>query len=118
MEYLLLIFSNESDYKTLSDAQRQEMSGAYAAYTEALQKAGVLRAGQRCARPGERDHGARALGHRGAERPYAETCARSAATTRSSRRPTRRGAVVGKDGCPAASHGRWKSARSGREGMP
>ena len=47
MEYMLLIFSNESDYKAMSDAQRQEMSGAYAAYTEALQKAGVLRAGQR-----------------------------------------------------------------------
>lgn len=42
MKYLLLLHSDESGFAALSDAQRHEGVAAYAAYTEALRKAGVL----------------------------------------------------------------------------
>jgi hypothetical protein len=43
MEYMLLIYSHEQTMTTLPQAQRQEMIGAYTAYTQALKDANVLR---------------------------------------------------------------------------
>ena len=47
MEYLLLIYSDNARYEALSAAQKAEGHAAYGAYTEALQKAGALRGGNR-----------------------------------------------------------------------
>ena len=47
MKYLILIFSNESAMESATPAQRDEMHAAYMAYTEAMQKAGVLAGGER-----------------------------------------------------------------------
>ena len=47
MKYLILIFSNENAMQSATPAQRDEMHGAYMAYTEAMQKAGVLAGGER-----------------------------------------------------------------------
>ena len=41
MKYMLLIYGNEAASQTASKAQVEEMMGAYHAYTEALDKAGV-----------------------------------------------------------------------------
>ncbi len=43
MEYLLLLYADESQFEKLSPAQTDEAIGAYRAYTEALQKSGTLR---------------------------------------------------------------------------
>ena len=42
MQYLLLLFSDESGWSTLSTGEKQRWMGAYGAYTEALMKAGVF----------------------------------------------------------------------------
>jgi hypothetical protein len=47
MEYLLLIHADPAGLQALRDAERSSALAAYGAYSEALQKAGVLRAGQR-----------------------------------------------------------------------
>ena len=47
MQYVLLIYANEAGFQTLSKAQGEQMMAAYGAYSEALQKAGVLLGGNR-----------------------------------------------------------------------
>ena len=47
MEYMLLIFSDNAQLEALSASQKSEGLAAYGAYNEALQKAGVLRGGNR-----------------------------------------------------------------------
>jgi hypothetical protein len=47
MKYLILIFSNEAAMQAATPAQRDEMHGAYMAYSEAMQKAGVMLGGER-----------------------------------------------------------------------
>jgi hypothetical protein len=47
MEYMLLIYSDQSQFETMSAAQKGERMAAYGAYAEALQKAGVMRGGNR-----------------------------------------------------------------------
>ena len=47
MEYLLTIYANEAEFEKLSKAQVAEAMAAYAAYTGALQKAGILRGSNR-----------------------------------------------------------------------
>ncbi|MEW6706978.1 MAG: YciI family protein [Pseudomonadota bacterium] len=74
MEYMLLICSNESDWQKLTPAQTQEMVGAYRAYTEALEQAGVLRGSNRL-RPASSATRVRVNGGRTEvlNGPYAET---------------------------------------------
>ena len=43
MEYMLMIYVNEAGWPQLSKAQQEQGMAAYLAYTEALQKAGVLK---------------------------------------------------------------------------
>jgi len=45
MQYMLLIYGEEAKWAALSPDQLAQEMGAYMAYTEDLQKAGVLRAG-------------------------------------------------------------------------
>jgi hypothetical protein len=47
MEYMLLIYSNEAGMQAVPKAQLEQVHGAYLAYTEALQKAGVMVGGGR-----------------------------------------------------------------------
>jgi hypothetical protein len=47
MEYLLLIHADPAGLQALREAERTTSLAAYTAYTEALQKAGVLRGGNR-----------------------------------------------------------------------
>ncbi|HUN43316.1 MAG TPA: YciI family protein [Acetobacteraceae bacterium] len=47
MEYLLLIYNNEKETAAMSQAERERWTGAYMAYTQALQEANVLRGGNR-----------------------------------------------------------------------
>jgi hypothetical protein len=47
MEYTLLIYSDPSQFEAMSPSQQAEGIAAYGAYTEALQKAGVLRGAKR-----------------------------------------------------------------------
>jgi hypothetical protein len=47
MEYMLMIYVNEAGWPKLSKAQQDQGMAAYMAYTEAMQKAGVLRSGGR-----------------------------------------------------------------------
>jgi hypothetical protein len=42
MKYLLLLYAEEAGWNQLSKAQQEQGVAAYAAYTEALKKAGVL----------------------------------------------------------------------------
>jgi hypothetical protein len=50
MKYLLLIYSNEANAQALSKPDMDRMLAAYGAYTEALQKAGVIVDGNRLQR--------------------------------------------------------------------
>jgi hypothetical protein len=43
VEYLLLLYSDETGWSKLSQAEQEQAVGAYQAFTEALTKAGVLR---------------------------------------------------------------------------
>jgi len=52
MEYMLLIFSDNAAFEKLSPSQMGEALAAYGAYTEALNKAGVMRGSNRL-RPAE-----------------------------------------------------------------
>ncbi|MSP49932.1 MAG: YciI family protein [Alphaproteobacteria bacterium] len=47
MQYLLLIYGNEAGMESASKDDTYKMSAAYGAYTEAMQKAGVIRGGER-----------------------------------------------------------------------
>lgn len=47
MEYLLMIYRDEAKIREMTPAQGAEMTAAFGAYAEALQKADVLRAGAR-----------------------------------------------------------------------
>jgi hypothetical protein len=47
MKYLLLIYGNEAQALAASKDRVTQMSSAYAAYTEAMKKAGVLVGGER-----------------------------------------------------------------------
>lgn len=47
MQYLLMIYGNEAGMLAASNEQKGQMLAAYTAYTEALQKAGVIRGGER-----------------------------------------------------------------------
>ena len=47
MQYMLLIYSNEAEWSNLSKAEGEQRMGAYRAYTEAMTKAGVMKAGSR-----------------------------------------------------------------------
>jgi hypothetical protein len=47
MEYMLMLYVNESGWSKLTDAQKEQGVAAYSAYAEALKKAGALRGGQR-----------------------------------------------------------------------
>src|ERR1700683_4367775 len=51
MQYLLLIYGEESMFEKMTPAQQQQGAAAYMAYTEALKAAGVL-AGSNRLRPG------------------------------------------------------------------
>jgi len=47
MKYMLLIHTPEAFYQSASKAEIEQVTGAYRAYTEAMQKAGVMTAGDR-----------------------------------------------------------------------
>jgi hypothetical protein len=47
MQYLLLIYGNETAMQSASKTDIDQMHAAYGAYTEALQKAGVIVGGNR-----------------------------------------------------------------------
>jgi hypothetical protein len=47
MQYLLMIYSNESAAQQLSPADVDRMHSAYGAYTQALIQAGVMKGGER-----------------------------------------------------------------------
>ncbi len=47
MQYLLMIYGNEAGMQAASKDQATQMSAAYAAYTQAMQRAGVVRGGER-----------------------------------------------------------------------
>jgi hypothetical protein len=47
MKYLLLIYGNEANMQSASKSEVDQMHAAYGAYTEALQKAGVIVGGER-----------------------------------------------------------------------
>lgn len=42
MEYMLLIYAEESSFQSRTESQAKEAMAAYGAYTEALKKAGLL----------------------------------------------------------------------------
>jgi hypothetical protein len=42
MQYLLILYSNESGWSKMTPAEQEQGMGAYAAFTEALKKAGAL----------------------------------------------------------------------------
>jgi hypothetical protein len=47
MQYLLMIYGDESKMQAATSADVTKMSAAYTAYTEALKQAGVIRGGER-----------------------------------------------------------------------
>lgn len=47
MKYMLLIYRDEATVQSASKSEADRMMAAYAAYTEALQKAGILAGGER-----------------------------------------------------------------------
>jgi hypothetical protein len=42
MQYLLILYSDESGWSKMTEAQQEQGAAAYGAYTEALKKAGAL----------------------------------------------------------------------------
>jgi hypothetical protein len=50
MKYILLIYGNEANQQKASKSESDQMHAAYVAYTEALQKAGVIVGGERLQR--------------------------------------------------------------------
>ena len=49
MQYLLLLYSSETDWNSMTPTQQRDGVAAYVAYTEALSKAGVLKDSNRLA---------------------------------------------------------------------
>ena len=47
MEYLLMLYVNEAGWPQMTKEQQERGMAAYAAYTESLKKAGVLKGGSR-----------------------------------------------------------------------
>ncbi|MGH6991069.1 MAG: YciI family protein [Stellaceae bacterium] len=47
MQYMLLIYQNEAGLRQIRDRDITEVTGAYMAYTKAMQEAGILVAGDR-----------------------------------------------------------------------
>ena len=47
MQYMLLIYQNEAGLQQIRDRDVTEVTGAYMAFTKAMQEAGVLRGGER-----------------------------------------------------------------------
>ena len=47
MQYMLMVYANESGFQALSPAEREQALGAYTAYSQALVKAGVLKGSNR-----------------------------------------------------------------------
>lgn len=47
MKYMMLIYTNEADYAGMTKAEGEQRTGAYMAYAQAMQKAGILREGGR-----------------------------------------------------------------------
>lgn len=47
MKYMLLIYGNEAGMQKASKADMEQMMGAYGAYTQALEKAGIIVGGDR-----------------------------------------------------------------------
>jgi len=47
MQYIMLLYANESYWSTMTKAQQEQGVAAYTAYTEALGAAGVLKGGTR-----------------------------------------------------------------------
>lgn len=47
MNYLLMLYVDESAWQTMTPAEREQGQAAYAAYTEALAKAGALQGANR-----------------------------------------------------------------------
>jgi hypothetical protein len=47
MKYMLLIYANEAGMQAATKKDTEQMHAAYGAYTEALQKAGVIAGGDR-----------------------------------------------------------------------
>jgi hypothetical protein len=47
MQYLLMLYSNEAGWDSMSDAEKQQGYAAYMAYTEALKNAGALKGSNR-----------------------------------------------------------------------
>jgi len=47
MQYLLMLYANEASWDSMTEAQRAQGAAAYAAYTEALQKADALKGSNR-----------------------------------------------------------------------
>ena len=43
MQYLLMLYSSESDWNSMTPTQQRDGVGAYVAYTQALSAAGVLK---------------------------------------------------------------------------
>jgi hypothetical protein len=74
MQYLLLIYGNEAAMAAASDADTGKMTGAYAAYNEAMTQAGVTFGGNRL-RPSSTATTVRSPGGKSQvlDGPYAET---------------------------------------------
>jgi len=47
MQYLLMLYANEAGWDAMTEVQKAQGAAAYAAYTEALQKAGALKGSNR-----------------------------------------------------------------------
>lgn len=47
MQYALLIYTNEAAAAAASEQQSREMLGEFMAYSEAMQKAGIMKGGER-----------------------------------------------------------------------
>ena len=47
MQYMLMIYGDESGMATMTKKDGEQMSAAYSVYTEALQKAGAMVGGDR-----------------------------------------------------------------------
>ena len=47
MQYMLMIFSDETGWSSMSEAEQKQAMAAYGAYGEALRKAGALKESNR-----------------------------------------------------------------------
>ncbi|AKT42461.1 YciI family protein [Chondromyces crocatus] len=45
MQYMILVYDDESLWANMPEAQSQQLFGEYNAYTDAMEKAGILRSG-------------------------------------------------------------------------